>query len=301
MGPSLRTLVGENPNNRTAEHRSHRVAHTRRAAARLTTAQKRAVQRTPLRDAGAGAGLSQSPGGALSRYPRIHGTTKRQVAVMFAEERPALQPLPWSRFAATGTASAPCVWIAASRSRPRTIRRRPGGSGAGAGAVDRSARTTSRPGGGPAAARARPRPRAAGIASPIRIARSGRRVPGSRRSRARHTGAHLHTVCTYIQDHEGAAGVHPRRPQARQEVWSRRRRRRREGGAGAIQRTRPSTGSAGDWVRVFTGEVYWHGRKPRRAQCPRILLPLQTSPLDRSSIRSSLHTFERVESRCRTA
>src|ERR1039457_7088147 len=26
---------------------------------------------------------------------RIHGTTKRQVAVMFAEERPALQPLPW--------------------------------------------------------------------------------------------------------------------------------------------------------------------------------------------------------------
>src|SRR4029453_19335699 len=29
---------------------------------------------------------------------RIHGTTKRQVAVMFAEERPALQPLPVEPF-----------------------------------------------------------------------------------------------------------------------------------------------------------------------------------------------------------
>ncbi len=26
-------------------------------------------------------------------------------------------------------------------------------------------------------------------------------------ARARHAGAHLHTVCTYIHDHEGAAGV----------------------------------------------------------------------------------------------
>jgi hypothetical protein len=25
--------------------------------------------------------------------------------------------------------------------------------------------------------------------------------------RARHAGAHLHTICTYIHDHEGAAGV----------------------------------------------------------------------------------------------
>ncbi len=29
---------------------------------------------------------------------RIHGTTKRQVAVMFAEERPALRPLPLEPF-----------------------------------------------------------------------------------------------------------------------------------------------------------------------------------------------------------
>jgi len=29
---------------------------------------------------------------------RIHGTTKRQVAVMFAEERPALGPLPVEPF-----------------------------------------------------------------------------------------------------------------------------------------------------------------------------------------------------------
>ena len=27
------------------------------------------------------------------------------------------------------------------------------------------------------------------------------------RARASHAGAHLHTVCTYIHDHEGAAGV----------------------------------------------------------------------------------------------
>ena len=29
---------------------------------------------------------------------RIHGTTKRQVAAMFAEEQPSLQPLPTERF-----------------------------------------------------------------------------------------------------------------------------------------------------------------------------------------------------------
>ena len=51
--------------------------------------------------------------------------------------------------------------------------------------------------------------RRAGItASPIPIGRRARR----RRTlallaRARHAGPHLHTVCTYIHEHEGAAGV----------------------------------------------------------------------------------------------
>ena len=43
------------------------------------------------------AGLSRSLG-AHWADTRIHGTTKRQVAAMFAEERPALQPLPVTPF-----------------------------------------------------------------------------------------------------------------------------------------------------------------------------------------------------------
>ena len=41
---------------------------------------------------------------------RIHGTTKRQVAAMFAEEQPILQPLPHIG----PTAPAPMKWIASS-------------------------------------------------------------------------------------------------------------------------------------------------------------------------------------------
>ena len=59
---------------------------------------------------------------------RIHGTTKRQVAAMFAEERPTLRPLPSSRFATTSSAAAPCIWTTASRSTPATTVRRPAGS-----------------------------------------------------------------------------------------------------------------------------------------------------------------------------
>jgi transposase len=44
---------------------------------------------------------------------RIHGTTKRQVAAMFAEERPALLPLPSSPSAITNTVNARYTWTAA--------------------------------------------------------------------------------------------------------------------------------------------------------------------------------------------
>ncbi len=51
-------------------------------------------------------------------------------------------------------------------------------------------------------------PRAAGIASPIRIVRPGTLASThALLARARHAGAHLHAVCAYIHDHEGAAGV----------------------------------------------------------------------------------------------
>jgi hypothetical protein len=36
---------------------------------------------------------------------RIHGTTKRQVTAMFAEEKPSLLPLPWNLFATTSMAN----------------------------------------------------------------------------------------------------------------------------------------------------------------------------------------------------
>jgi hypothetical protein len=59
---------------------------------------------------------------------RIHGTTKRQVAAMFAEERPALLPLPIEpfryyqslrssdRFAAIRRTHSPSGWLRGSRS-----------------------------------------------------------------------------------------------------------------------------------------------------------------------------------------
>jgi transposase len=59
---------------------------------------------------------------------RIHGTTKRQVAAMFAEEKPALLPLRWSRSGITNTASARCIWMAAWKSTRPTTARRPAGS-----------------------------------------------------------------------------------------------------------------------------------------------------------------------------
>ena len=51
---------------------------------------------------------------------RIHGTTKRQVAAMFAEEKPALLPLPLEPFRYSSTASGSCIWTVASKSRRPT-------------------------------------------------------------------------------------------------------------------------------------------------------------------------------------
>src|SRR5215218_7937320 len=50
---------------------------------------------------------------------RIHGTTKRQVSAMFAEEKPVLLPLPLEpfRYYQYG-AEEPCIWTAALRSPP---------------------------------------------------------------------------------------------------------------------------------------------------------------------------------------
>ena len=61
---------------------------------------------------------------------RIHGTTKRQVAAMFAEEKPRCCHCHWNRFAITSTASASCIWMAASKSKPPTTARRRAGLGA---------------------------------------------------------------------------------------------------------------------------------------------------------------------------
>ena len=61
---------------------------------------------------------------------RIHGTTKRQVAAMFAEERPRSCRCRSSRFATTSTARARCISTAASRSTAPTTARRPAGSAA---------------------------------------------------------------------------------------------------------------------------------------------------------------------------
>ncbi len=61
---------------------------------------------------------------------RIHGTTKRQVAAMFAEEQPALGPLPLEPFRYYRFGTARCISMAASKSRPPTTARRPAGSAA---------------------------------------------------------------------------------------------------------------------------------------------------------------------------
>jgi len=139
---------------------------------------------------------------------RIHGTTKRQVAEMFAEERPALQALPvepfrYYHFGVRTVHLDGCVEVdAAYYSTP------PGWIGQRVHAqwTDLHVRLLD-----PKTGRLL-REHVRGPRGWHRIADADRpaRTPASTLTllaRARHAGAHLHTVCTYIHEHEGAAGV----------------------------------------------------------------------------------------------
>ena len=139
---------------------------------------------------------------------RIHGTTKRQVAAMFAEERPALQPLPvepfrYYRFGVRTVHLDGCVEVeAAYYSMP------PGWIGQRVQVqwTDLHVRLLD--------------PKTGHLLREhVRAPRGWHRIDEADRpartpaktvallGRARHAGPHLHTVCTYIHDHEGAAGV----------------------------------------------------------------------------------------------
>ena len=111
---------------------------------------------------------------------RIHGTTKRQVAAMFEEERPALGPLPLEAVPLLPVRPPyPCIWTVASRSPRPTTRRRPAGSDAAStcsGTTSTSASSTRAPASCCASTCA---PSAAGIASPTT---TGPRAPRRRLS-----------------------------------------------------------------------------------------------------------------------
>lgn len=139
---------------------------------------------------------------------RIHGTTKRQVAAMFAEERPALQPLPvepfrFYRFGVRTVHLDGCVEVeAAYYSTP------PGWIGQRVQVqwTDLHVRILA-----PQSAQLlREHVRAPRGYHRIADADRPARTPASTDAllaRARHAGTHVHTVCTYIHEHEGAAGV----------------------------------------------------------------------------------------------
>lgn len=139
---------------------------------------------------------------------RIHGTTKRQVAAMFAEERPSLQPLPlepfrYYRFGVRTVHLDGCVEVeAAYYSTP------PGWIGRSVQVqwTDLHVRVLDPKTGlllreHVRAARGHHR-----IADPDRPARTPASIL-TLLARARHAGAHLSAVCLYIHDHEGAVGV----------------------------------------------------------------------------------------------
>jgi transposase len=139
---------------------------------------------------------------------RIHGTTKRQVAEMFAEERPSLQALPvepfrYYRFGVRTVHLDGCVEVdAAYYSTP------PGWIGQRVQVqwTDLHVRVLD-PNTGQL------------LREHVRAPRGWHRIEDADRpartpaktvallARALHAGPHLHTVCTYIHDHEGAAGV----------------------------------------------------------------------------------------------
>jgi hypothetical protein len=139
---------------------------------------------------------------------RIHGTTKRQVAEMFAEERPTLQALPvepfrYYRFGVRTVHLDGCVEVeAAYYSTP------PGWIGQRVHVqwTDLHVRLLD--------------PRTGQLLREhVRAPRGWHRIDDADRptrtpaktlallTRARHAGPHLHTVCSAIHEHDGAAGV----------------------------------------------------------------------------------------------
>jgi transposase len=138
---------------------------------------------------------------------RIHGTTKRQVAVMFAEEQPVLQPLPVTpfRYYRYGTRTVHldgCVEVeAAYYSAP------PGWIGQRVQVqwTDGIVRLLTLDG-------QLLREHVRGPRGHHRIADADRpaKTPGTTLAllaRARHVGVSLHAICTYIHTHEGAGGT----------------------------------------------------------------------------------------------
>jgi transposase len=139
---------------------------------------------------------------------RIHGTTKRQVAAMFAEERPTLQALPvepfrYYRFGVRTVHLDGCVEVdAAYYSTP------PGWIGQRVAVqwTDLHVRLLDPKTGRLLREHVRAPRGWHRIADPDRPSRTPRSTLALL-ARAQHAGAHLHTVCRYIHDHEGAAGI----------------------------------------------------------------------------------------------
>jgi transposase len=139
---------------------------------------------------------------------RIHGTTKRQVAEMFAEERPTLQALPvepfrYYRFGVRTVHLDGCVEVEAAyySTPPGWIGRRVDVQW-----TDLHVRLLDPKTG----QLLREHVRAPRGWHRIDDADRPARTPASTLSlleRARHAGAHLLAVCTFIHEHEGAAGV----------------------------------------------------------------------------------------------
>jgi transposase len=139
---------------------------------------------------------------------RIHGTTKRQVATMFAEERPVLQPLPvepfrYYRFGVRTVHLDGCVEVeAAYYSTP------PGWIGQRVSVqwTDLHVRLLDPKTGQLLREHVRAPRGHHRIADPDRPARTPAGTLALL-ARAQHAGAHLHAVCTQIHAHDGAAGV----------------------------------------------------------------------------------------------
>jgi transposase len=139
---------------------------------------------------------------------RIHGTTKRQVAAMFAEERPALQPLPvepfrYYRFGLRTVHLDGCVEVeAAYYSTP------PGWIGHRVQVqwTDLHVRLLDPQTGQLLREHVRAPRGHHRVAEPDRPARTPAGTLALL-ARAQHAGPHLHTVCTSIHDHDGASSV----------------------------------------------------------------------------------------------